>query len=92
MAVKRNQYPQAAEAVFESFYVDDGLVRAETIEEAQKLQGQLQELLNRGGFVLRKCKASDDRVLDKVPEHRKGEKMNQKIIEGQQFTKMLGME
>ena len=41
MAVKRNaveletQYPQAAEAVFQSFYVDDGLVGAETIEEAQ---------------------------------------------------------
>ena len=98
MAVKRNavelenQYPQAAEAVFESFYVDDGLVGAETIEEAQKLQGQLQELFKRGGFVLRKWKASDDRVLDKVPEYLKDEKMNQEIIEDQRFTKILGME
>ena len=44
MAVKRNavelnnEYPQAAKAVIESFYVDDGLVGAGTIEEARNLQ------------------------------------------------------
>ena len=69
MAVKRNavelenEYPQAAKAVIESFYVDDGRVRAETIQEARKLQIELQELFDKGGFVLRKWKATDDSVL-----------------------------
>ena len=54
MAVKHyaidweHKYPQADKAVFESFYVDDGFVGAETIEEARKLQGQLQELFLKG--------------------------------------------
>ena len=73
-------------------YVDNGLVGAETIEEAQKPLGQLQELFNKGGFVLQKWKASDDRVLDKVPEHLKDEKMNHEIIDDQRFTKILGMD
>ena len=82
MAVKRNavelksEYPQAAKAVIESFYVDDGLVGAETIQEARKLQSELQELFDKGGFGLRKWKASDDSVLDKVPDYLKDERMN----------------
>ena len=49
MAVKRkaidweDEYSQAAKEVFESFYIDDGVVGAETIEESRKLQGQLQD-------------------------------------------------
>ena len=87
MAVKRNavelenEYPQAAKAVVESFYVDDGLVGEETIQEARKLQSQLQELFDKGGFVLRKWKAIDDSVLDKIPDHLKDERMDQEIME-----------
>ena len=72
MAVKsnavelENKYPQAAKAVVESFYVDGGLVGAETIQEARKLQSEPQELFDKGGFVLGKWKASNDSILDKV--------------------------
>ena len=61
-----NEYPQAAKVVVESFYVDGGLVGAETIQEARKLQSEPQELFDKGGFVLGKWKASNDSVLDKV--------------------------
>ena len=60
MSVKQNalelslKYPKAAEAVSTSFYVDDGLTGADSIEEAIKLQQKLQELFQRGGFLLRK--------------------------------------
>ncbi len=70
MALKQNaidhaeEYPLAAAAVHGSFYVDDGLVGADTSEEARKLQKQLQELFARGGFLLRKWKASDPAVLE----------------------------
>ena len=98
MAVKRNvveledEYPQAAKAVVESFYVDDGLVGAETIQEARKLCSQLQELFGNGGFVLRKWKASEDSVLDKVPDHLKDEVTDQEIVKDERLTKVLGME
>ena len=98
MAVKRNaidlekEYPQAAEAVFESFYVDDGLVGAETKKEARELQGQLQGLFGRGGFLLRKWKASDEGVLSEVPDHLKDVNLNQEIRENERFTKVLGIE
>ena len=35
------EYPQVAKAVFESVYMDDGLLGAKTIEEARKLRRQL---------------------------------------------------
>ena len=39
-----HQYPLAVKAVNESFYVDDGLTGADTIEETIELQKQLQDL------------------------------------------------
>ena len=50
MAVKQNttgfslEFPTAAKAVNESFYVDDGLTGVDSIDEAIALQRQLQEL------------------------------------------------
>ena len=47
MSVKQNaidhaqEYPLGASAVHESFYVDDGLVGANSLEEAVRLQEQL---------------------------------------------------
>ena len=60
MAVKQNaadfsiEFPAAAKAVNESFYVDNSLLGAESIERAISLQHQLQELFARGGFTLQK--------------------------------------
>ena len=48
MSIKQNaldhgsKYPLAARAVNESFYVDDGLTGADSIDEAIELQKQLQ--------------------------------------------------
>lgn len=50
MSVKQNalnfarDYPLAVKAVDESFYVDDGLASADSVEEAIELQRQLQNL------------------------------------------------
>ena len=69
MAVKQNaadyanEFPLAATAVDTSFYVDDGLVGADSLEETIKLREQLQALFARGGFLLRKWKASDPDAL-----------------------------
>ena len=55
MSVKKNaldlslEYPQAAMAVEKSFYADDGLTGANSVEEAIELQRQLQDVFSRGG-------------------------------------------
>ncbi len=60
MAVKQNvigyslEYPEAAEVVHKSRYVDDCLTGAEDPESALTLQQQLTELFSRGGLILRK--------------------------------------
>ena len=43
-------------------YLDDGLMGADSIQEAKKLRKELQELFNQGGFHLRKWKVSECRV------------------------------
>ena len=59
MAIKQNSidyashFPQAARVVIESFYVDDGLIGADSIEEAIELQEQFQELFCQSGLSSR---------------------------------------
>ena len=73
MSVKQNaldfalQYPQAAIAVEKSFYVDDGLTGANSIEEAVELQMELQELFSQGNFLLRKWNSNRPAVLQHIP-------------------------
>ena len=52
-------FPLAARAVEDSFYVDDGLTGADSIEEAINSQG----LFDRGGFLLRKWNSRELEVL-----------------------------
>ena len=72
MSVKQNAidfkdvYPLAAKAVDESFYVDDRLCGADSVEEAVELQSQLQGLFERGGFLLHKWSSSEMEVLRRL--------------------------
>ena len=69
MAVKQNaldfamEHPQAAEVVKKSFYVDNSLTEADSVQEAIELQGQLQDLYAKGGFLFRKWNSSNPSVL-----------------------------
>ena len=60
MALRQNavdhitEFPMAVKAVFNSFYVDDGLIGADSVKEVIMLQKQLQDLFAREGFLLRK--------------------------------------
>ena len=98
MAMKQNAldhasaYPLAAQAVVDSFYVDDGLTGADSISEARELQTQLHELFSMGGFVLRKWKSSDPKTLIDVPSHLLDQQPTQEIVYIDTFTKILGVE
>ena len=60
MAVKQNatdhalEYPLAANAVDDNFYVDDGLSGADSVAEVIALQMQLQQLFGKAHLLLRK--------------------------------------
>ena len=58
------EFPTAAKIVSDSFYVDDGLTNADSIEEAISLQHQLQQLFSCGGFTLHKWNCSNPTVLE----------------------------
>ena len=77
MSVKQNsidlvhEFPLAAKMVEQSFYVDDGLMGADSIERAIDLRKEVQALLSRGGFLLRKWNSNETRVLHSIePELR----------------------
>ena len=86
------EYPLGASAVHESFYVDDGLVGANSLEEAVRLQEQLQELFARGGFLLRKWKSSEPSILRRLPASLLDSQISHTIPDPDGFAKTLGIE
>ncbi|XP_055923735.1 uncharacterized protein LOC129954087 [Eupeodes corollae] len=59
-------FPQAAKVLRESFYMDDCLHGADSVEAAQQLQLELQNLLQRGGFLLRKWNSNSTEFLQGI--------------------------
>jgi hypothetical protein len=67
---EEDNHPQAAKIVKDSFYVDDLLGGAGTIEEARVQARELHELLGKGGFLLRKWNSNSPYILSEIPaEH-----------------------
>ena len=98
MSVKQNavdfalEYPLAVKAVDKSFYVDDGLIGADSTKEAIELQAQLQELFSRGGFLLRKWNSSKPTVLQHVSPQLKDAQTTHLLPDPDEYIKTLGIE
>ena len=58
----------AIQSLRSNFYVDDGLMSCDSIDDAKTLVSQLVELLSTGGFVLTKFLANDSKILQSLPE------------------------
>ena len=90
MAVNQNaidhtlEYPQAAEVVHKSRYVDDCLTGAEDPDSG--------ELFSRGGFVLRKWNSNDSSVLQQIPPDMIDSKEIQVLFDDDTYFKTLGVE
>ena len=75
MCVKQNaldhvsEFPLAAKAVDDAFYVDDGVTGADTITEAVELHRQLLALFDKAGLLLRKWNSSELAVLKRASRH-----------------------
>ena len=70
-------YPQAAETIDNSMYVDDILDSCETVNEAVQLRSELSELLALGNFKLRKWSSNNPAVLNDVPVEDRGAPKNE---------------
>ena len=98
MAVKQNaidhatEFPQAAEVVNKSFYVDDCLTGADSVSEAIKLQTELHSLFSKGKFLLRKWNSSETEVLEHIPPDLKDTSASQSLPAPDGYTKTLGIE
>lgn len=85
-------YPHATKAVEASFYVDDGLTGADSVQDAIELHQQLQNLFTKGGFLLRKWNSSESAVLKHIPTDLKDTNSTQQLPDTDQYTKTLGTE
>ena len=61
------EHPTAVQHIMQSFYVDDLLAGANTVEDALQLYSDLREVLQKGGFNLCKWRSSSPSVLEKIP-------------------------
>lgn len=64
----QKNYPEAGSITLRDFYVDDLLSGADSVADAQALQKALVELLQSGGFTLRKWSSNSAQFLDRVPK------------------------
>ena len=87
-----NDYPRAAAVVSKSLYVDDCLTGADTVDDAVTLQTELQELFDKGNFILRKWNSSHPAALEHVPSELKESHFTQAISDPPEYTKTLGVE
>uniref|UniRef100_V5GP91 Uncharacterized protein n=1 Tax=Anoplophora glabripennis TaxID=217634 RepID=V5GP91_ANOGL len=62
------RFPEASKIISSDFYMDDLLSGCGTIEEAKKLKHEISQMLESGGFVLRKWMSSHKEVLDGAEE------------------------
>ena len=98
MSVKQNaldhalDFPKAANVVETSFYVDDCLTGAESVEEAIDLHQQLVTLFSKGGFLLRKWNSSDSQVIDHIHPDLLDVQSTHPIPIFDDYTKTLGIE
>ena len=60
--------PLGVKAVYNHFYMDDGLPSTDSREEAIEMRKKMTELLRRGGFYLHKRLTNDPEVLATIPE------------------------
>ncbi|GBO22433.1 hypothetical protein AVEN_3858-1 [Araneus ventricosus] len=87
---ERSNLPKAPEVLLHNCYVDDVLFGDDTLEEAEKLIPELQELLCSGGFKLHKWCSNEKSVLERAIKT-EDSKNSCEIIDAKSI-KILGLE
>ena len=81
----------AAQAVINTFYIENGLMGEDSIKKTIMLQNQLLELFELGGFMLQKWKSNNSAVLACIPSHLLDSETSQEIMLNE-FVKVLEVE
>ena len=82
-------HPLASQVVKKSLYVEVG---ADSVEQAAKLQVDLQELFGKAQFLLRKWNSSDLAALEHVPPELKESHLTPSLPDDSQYHKTLGID
>ena len=87
------EYPVTQHHINQSFYVDDLLGGADSVEGALELYAQLTGILTKAGFNLRKFRSSSAQVLSQIPEELVEPLPNKKLVDCHtaSYPKALGI-
>ncbi|XP_062714051.1 uncharacterized protein LOC134290853 [Aedes albopictus] len=85
-----SNYPLAKPVLKKDFYVDDLFSGGKDASEAIELRNQLEALLAKGGFQLRKWASNDETVLNEIPPENRALK-NSVELDRDQVIKTLGL-
>ena len=66
--LSERRHPQAAKILKSSFYMDDLLTGADTMEEAIKIQNEVTAILKSAGFTLRKFASNEPMILKEIQQ------------------------
>ncbi|XP_062711095.1 uncharacterized protein LOC134289311 [Aedes albopictus] len=85
----KDAHPLASERIPKNFYVDDLLSGADTIEEAKSLRNDIVQVLDTGGFALRKWSCSEPQLLES--DAVQDEPVHMKLPQEDDSVKALGI-
>lgn len=85
-----NKYPMASEVIQRDFYMDDCISGTDNVEDAIKLQEELREILNSGGFQLRKWSTNNATLHQAIPQSLR-ETQHSLEISTSEIVKTLGI-
>ena len=66
--VNRERFPEAAEDIINSFYVDDYISGAASVEDAKKLKEEVVDILSGAQMKLRKFSSNSTEFMEMIPE------------------------
>ena len=86
-------FPEAQKQIREAFYVDDFLGGASSEKQAILLRKQINEILSKGGFTIKKWRSSSPNVLKSIPLELQEKIPDQKLLDSHSacYPKALGV-
>ena len=90
--VHEHSHLWAVTAICDCFYVDDGLLGTDTLYEAAELQQEIEDLFEKGGFMLRKWKLNNSAALRHLPPCLVDSRPSHDLPADTNFKKVLAIE
>ncbi|CAG7684038.1 unnamed protein product, partial [Allacma fusca] len=88
---EKTSYPNASKIIQEDIYVDDLISGGSTPEKVVELRQQVQDMMQSGGFTMRKWVSTNETVMSSIPEGLKGS-FNFLEISEDKTVKTLGIQ